>query len=545
MAFNLIIPKRDGTFDTEVLELENNSVVIVGANGSGKSRFGAWIDLYNKNHQSKNTHRIPAQKTLQFRRQEIQLKPPDILRNRWRFGDDTEDRWNSKSSHRWRNAPATVQIEDFNIVLGLLFSDDYRELTLTKGSQHPPQTIKDKVEKIWNDLFSHRKMRFNLNTFEPDIFLDGNVTYSGTEMSDGERVALYLIIQCLLLEDDKTVIVDEPENHLHKAIINSLWDKIEQAKPNNLFIYITHDLDFAVSRKNASKIWIQSYRMSPQETWNWEKIEPLEALPEALMLKVLGSRQPIMFVESKQGDWDSAIYGALFPDRLVIPVEGCREVKKAVKSVKMLMQKMPSMNQVEPIGLIDRDYNSEQTIEEYRPAGVYCLEVAEVENLFCVQGVVEAIAKKRNLDPSEVFNQFREKAFEMLNNDVELQTTRKTSQELEVQLLNSFNSKSKTKAELMTTISRLKDAENKLESVYTENENLYSRLVEQQDFDELLKYFNNKGLPDKLSPIFGLHSKDTYIEWVIRILRSQDDDETKTAVREAIKPYLPKELQWE
>lgn len=544
MTYNLTVPNRDGTFDTEVLELENNSVVIVGANGSGKSRFGSWIDLYNKNQQSKNTHRIPAQKRLQYGRQEIQLRSPTILRNRWRFGDDTSDRWNSKGSHRWRNSPATFQIEDFTLILGLLLSEDYRTLNLSRGKQ-APKTAKDRVEDIWNTLFSHRKMQFNLNTFEPDIYLDDNLTYSGAEMSDGERVALYLIVQCLLLDDGITVIVDEPENHLHKAIINSLWDEIEQAKPNNLFIYITHDLDFAVSRKNAPKIWIQSYNNTPRETWLWEELEPIDDLPESLLLKVLGSRKPVLFVEAKQGDWDSAIYGALFPNRLIIPVEGSREVKKAVKSLKMLMQKIPSINHIAPMGLIDRDYNSDQAIQQFREDSVYCLDVAEVENLFCIQGVIEAIAKKKNLEATEIFNTFKAMAFEMLEKDIGIQATKKTSQELEVQLLDHFNSKHESKTDLVASVTRLKDAEAMLETIYTQNENLYNSVIKQQDYDALLKHYNNKGLPSALAPILGLYNKNKYMGWVIRILRSQEDDETKLAIREAIKPYLSKELQWD
>lgn len=46
-------------------------------------------------------------------------------------------------------------------------------------------------------------------------------------MSDGERVGLYLIAQCLCIPENKTIIIDEPEIHLHRSIMDRLWTAIE------------------------------------------------------------------------------------------------------------------------------------------------------------------------------------------------------------------------------------------------------------------------------------------------------------------------------
>lgn len=42
--------------------LQNNSLIIIGANGSGKSKLGAWIEI----HHSEQVHRICAQRSLVF-----------------------------------------------------------------------------------------------------------------------------------------------------------------------------------------------------------------------------------------------------------------------------------------------------------------------------------------------------------------------------------------------------------------------------------------------------------------------------------------------
>ena len=124
-------------------------------------------------------------------------------------------------------------------------------------------------------------------------FLDGKVTakkvgqaeYHGQEMSDGERVILYFIGQCLSLPEHSVIIIDEPEMHLHKSLVDKLWNRIESQIQNKLIIYITHDLEFASSRTDAMKFWVKEYNGS--DIWIWEEIPTDEALPESLMLEII------------------------------------------------------------------------------------------------------------------------------------------------------------------------------------------------------------------------------------------------------------------
>jgi len=63
-------------------------------------------------------------------------------------------------------------------------------------------------------------------------------------MSDGERAIFYFLGQCLLAPADGAVIIDEPEGHVHKAVLGPLWSAIERARPDCAFIYITHESRF-------------------------------------------------------------------------------------------------------------------------------------------------------------------------------------------------------------------------------------------------------------------------------------------------------------
>lgn len=49
--------------------------------------------------------------------------------------------------------------------------------------------------------------------------------YKGRDLSDGERVGLYLIAQCLYIPENKTIIIDELEIHLHRSIMDRLISK--------------------------------------------------------------------------------------------------------------------------------------------------------------------------------------------------------------------------------------------------------------------------------------------------------------------------------
>ena len=126
---------------------------------------------------------------------------------------------------------------------------------------------------------------------------DGTGTpYNSNQMSDGERAVLYLAAQVLCVPQNKTLIIDEPEVHLHRSIMNRLWVALEKYRPDCFFIYITHDTQFAAAHGQSDKIWIKEYDGT---NWKLEKILDNE-LPEELLFDILGSRKNVLFVEGKK-----------------------------------------------------------------------------------------------------------------------------------------------------------------------------------------------------------------------------------------------------
>ena len=206
-------------------------------------------------------------------------------------------------------------------------------------------------------------------------------------MSDGEKVALYLIGQVLCAPQNSIVVIDEPEIHLHRAIQATLWDQVERARTDCTFVYITHDLEFAATRSSARKVWLKSFDGT---NWEWEFLERHPELPDALLFQLLGNRRPVLFVEGDDTSDDIALYRLLFPKHLVIPRQGCEKVAESVKAFGALTQ----LHNLSVTGLIDRDHRSEEEILALQKRGIGLTDVAEVENLLCLEEALDAAASR-------------------------------------------------------------------------------------------------------------------------------------------------------
>ena len=240
-----------------VVKIESTrNFVIVGANGSGKSHLGAAIEDKNPS----TVLRISAQRVLSIP-DNVSIGIYEELWHRILYGSPTDNRKGNKWG--WNSSEYTIQlVNDYQAVLSAVFSKKNEELEAFKKdckarlSQNAqidsvPDDITERIIKIWDEVFPQRQIKLE-NT--KTIAKHKETEYQAKFMSDGERVALYLIAQCLLTPAGFFIVVDEPEIHLHRTIMNKLWDKIEEACPDDVFVYITHDLDFAAGRKEATKI---------------------------------------------------------------------------------------------------------------------------------------------------------------------------------------------------------------------------------------------------------------------------------------------------
>lgn len=191
-----------------------------------------------------------------------------------------------------------LSFNDFDFLVQALFAEQSNVALRTHNAAHAGNltdlelTHFQKLIEIWKRVLPHRDLRVTGDDI--NAVAEGQQPYSASEMSDGERAVFYMLGQALVAEPNSVLIFDEPELHVHRAILSRLWDEIEAARPDCAFLVITHDLDFAASRA-GQKFVIQSYQTPAQ--WKIERVPENTGFSEEITTLILGSRKPILFVE--------------------------------------------------------------------------------------------------------------------------------------------------------------------------------------------------------------------------------------------------------
>lgn len=284
------------------LNFLKSNIVAVGANGSGKTTLSN--DL--KKYLPKTGVVISAQKVLivptfsgvsNFNNTNKKLQESQLADKSLKVTYSTENNGNSWSIMTKLGGEFQVLLDNLlaeRSVIRNEFCDAFQD---GKTDNSVPITKLDKALKIWNSLIEHRilECKDGINITLRTISNPSN--YPAHQMSDGEKVLLYYISHVLQAPTSGFIIIDEPEMYLHKTILQKLWDVLETERQDCIFIYLTHDLDFATSRTTAKRVWIKSF-IHPNN-WEIENI-PENELPEPLLLELLGSRKDILFCEGKK-----------------------------------------------------------------------------------------------------------------------------------------------------------------------------------------------------------------------------------------------------
>lgn len=513
----LTLPQGDSTESIET----NQSVIVIGANGSGKTRLGAWIinNATNRNL----VHRISAQKSLSF---------PDTTTIK-SIVNAENDLLNGHESHDsfFRRANPISASNDFDKLLVYLFSEETEEnakfkqtCKINASRIEPPKTKIDLLKELWEEILPHRELIIGGLRIQTQVKGGGGGIYNSSEMSDGERVIFYLIGKCLAAPRNGIVVIDEPELHLHKSVQIPLWNAIEKLRQDCIFLYLTHDIDFAAAKEVAKIIWLKSF---DGQNWDWSLINKDEKLPSELIIKVLGSRKPIVFVEGESDSFDSCLYRELLSNFLVIPRGSCSEVIQSVKALKANSQ----FHHLEVFGLIDRDRRLQAEIEMLEQSSIYVLEVAEVENLFCTEEVLKVVSERLARDSIADFSAVSNKIFSRLQSELDTQVSLHVSNEIKFKL-NVFDVTKKGAASINAALQCLvKNID--VSQMYIDTNKRFVDVLESKDYKKLLALYNRKSLCSQVSALLGL-SNGSLPETVLRLLKS----DCKESIAIALKPYF-------
>ena len=532
-SYKYILPDQNNTPDEK--ETNYQSMIIIGANGSGKSRLGAWIEQNNLD----KTHRISAQRSLEFDKY-INLKPYEAAINLLVYGEETpignhDSRWKAWGDQKFKYIISVLN--DYQNVLSLLiamqtkqheeFIEDCKQKE-SQGEKHGkvPEMVLDKLKRIWNTIFSSHRI-IDIKNGEVTTILN-NFKYEGRYMSDGERVALYLIAQCLCVPKGKIIIIDEPEIHLHRSIMDKLWTSIEAEREDCFFIYITHDTQFAATHKNSEKLWIKNYDGT---NWNFEEIKD-NNLPEQLLLDILGNRKPVLFVEGTSDSYDTKLYSEIYKDYYVIPCGSCSSVITQTKS----MNTNKHLHHLKCYGIIDRDYRNDHEIEVYKRDNIFALEVAEVENLFLTEELLKVINNILEFNDNSRIERIKKYIIEdRFAKEINKQICEAIVSELKFKLNTASISKVNEEKAKETLDKAFKEIS--YDDIKIKQTEKFNKILDSHVYKDILKVFNCKSLSKSIGCFWGIDNKE-YQNFILRQIKGEKAND----IINAIIPYLPKDI---
>lgn len=358
-----------------------HSVVIIGPNGSGKTRFG--VELAGKNE----AEHIAALRNIELN-QVIGMR---------QVTQAAKELTNSLATRRAKPWEMSTEID---VLFSKLLAEDSASATkyrdaCARGERPPIEDTKIRIlARLWRQFFPGRDL--DLSNYTPIVRSSHTGTqneYSARQMSDGERVALYLAARVIDTER-RVIVVDEPEVHLHSRLAIRFWNALEALRSDCRFVYVTHDLAFAVSRHGGQFIIVQA-SASPT-------VLPVgmplpggvaEAILGAASLSVLASR--VVFCEGEEsGSLDYALYSAWYasPDITVVPVGSCDMVIQSTRSFSESLL----VTGLACLGIVDRDYWPDTYLTSVGVA-LHVLPVHEAESLLCLREVFRAVASHHGI----------------------------------------------------------------------------------------------------------------------------------------------------
>ncbi len=222
---------------------------------------------------------------------------------------------------------------------------------------------------------------------------DAEGQYDIAQMSDGERNAVILAANVLTVRPGTVLLIDEPERHLHRSIIEPLLSALFAQREDCVFIVSTHDVALPMANPEAEVLVVRSCQWAGDraKAWDAKLIKKDANLPEDLKRAILGSRERILFVEGQPQSLDVQLYSTLFPDISVVPVGGCDDVIKAVEG----MRNSSDLHDVEAFGLIDGDNRDSADASRLTEKGIYSLNAYSVESIYYCSDAMNAVAQRQ------------------------------------------------------------------------------------------------------------------------------------------------------
>ena len=449
----------------------DGSIVMIGANGSGKSTFARQLNGKLAN----NIVILSAQHFLHYNKRNTISASGDEIQKVRNFQINTKLGSDG-------NFQQLITSDMNDLIDALMAQHTDCAIELYDNGKHNSSYLTKTIE-IWDKIIEHRHIKND----RTGLFVTGIdiKQYNFNQLSDGEKAVFYYIAHILLAPKNSYIIVDEPENHLHLTICNKLWDELEKERFDCKFIYLTHNLNFATTRSNCTILWNKKFK--PPYDWDFEILPENEIIPEVLIMELVGSRKNICFCEGNdRSSLDYKLYCILFPQYTVIPVSGHRNVIDYVDAYNNTSSFI-----TQAVGIIDGDHHLPRQIEKWRQKKIYTLPINEIENILCDEHILQR-AIDTFCSGENALDSFHNEFWTLLTDNIEQQATTYVNEYTNNLFKDNFLHEKQNINTLITELQEITSDDN-IHNLYNDTITKINNFIENKDYNSALRFVNFKG----------------------------------------------------
>ncbi len=533
---DLTIPKISG--EPLIIPVEvGEQLYVIGANGTGKSAlFQHWVSSMD----------VSAVKRIAAHRQTwLPSGNLDFTAQSRKQFEQNRMHWDSQQNARWmEQSPAERQSA---VLFDLVAKDNtrYRVIGQYIDDKNPTEATKFAGKsmspfKQLNDLLNLGTLKISLKNSNDEEILaqrnDNDLSYSMAQMSDGERAAAIMAASVLVADPGTAFLIDEPERHLHRSIIEPFLSALFSQRQDCAFVISTHEIALPIANPTARVMILRSCRWQGSQPVAWDAglLDSGEHLPEDLKRDILGSRRRILFVEGNPNSLDLPLYGALFPELSVISKGSCHEVIRAVKGLRGSYEH----HHVEAIGLIDKDDRTEDKVSDLAQDSVFALDVYSVESLYYCSDAIDAVARRQadslGRKSDEMISTAIQSAFKVIA-DTDGLSERMAARRSERLVCNRFAVRLPDWKEIGATVGQL-TINKSIENPFQDELKLFNDLKEAGDLDNLIRRYplRESRVFDSIAAALECGNKRNYERMVVARLR--DDESLACKLKQRISP---------
>ncbi len=521
IAAEIRLPRKQNG-QPPVLPADSRQILIIGANGAGKTRF---------------TRRLLDGCD---RASVFALSPLRALFGSFNHNADPGS-IDALYAEALRRSPLTVgeagaPASEAERLLALLLSEEMARLLAYKieGRNGPlPQTKLDTVLSLWREIFPGNEV----------LRHEGGLLFSKADstverrpqmkLSAGEKVVLYYFGAVLYAPKNAVIPVSSPEMFLHPSTLRRVWDRVESLRPDCTFIYTTHDLDFASTRSAASIIWVRACN-SESDSFDYDILPTDSPVNEEMYMAILGARRPVLFIEGDAThSIDAKLYPLIFPDYTVRALGSCDRVIESTR----VFNSLAAFHHLDSMGIVDRDRRSPQEVAYLRRKKIMVPEVAEIENMLMLEEVIRAMAATHHRDEGRAFEKVKNAVIAMFKGEMRQQALQHTRHSVKHTLEHRIDGRFASISKLEEHIHDLADEINP-RAIYEQFCREFHSYVRNADYASILRVYNQKSMivQSNVGSLTGCGDKRAYITAILNILKT--DTPAATRIRQALRSNI-------